>query len=88
MLNSASSLLALMTILVITSAWAEPAIRKDVQPSTDLLEFLGQMIEIEDELIGPEIFNDDEDNIQANAPDEVPAATQDKTPDKGDLKND
>ena len=57
-------------------------------PSTELLEYLGQLVELDDELIGPELFNIDEEMEQGEETDEDPATSEEKTPDKRQSSHD
>ena len=57
-------------------------------PSTELLEYLGQLVELDDELIGPELFNIDEENEQSEETDEDAATRKEKTPDKKEDSHD
>ena len=79
----------LLTMLMITPAIpAEPMDRGDDEPSIALLEYLGLLEQMEDELIGPELFDvegtDDDDNPETV--DDDSTINTDETPTKGGAK--
>lgn len=71
-----------MALVIASAPLAGQDEGEDIHPSTDLLEYLGQLVDMDDELIGPEFF-DDEENVQIEAAEEEPATSADKTPDRG-----
>ena len=76
-------LLILMMLYIVTPSLPGQDNGSEQLPSPELLEYLGQLFELDDELIGPELFNIDEEIEQSEETDEDPATSEDKTPDKG-----
>ena len=76
------SLLVLMMLCMTPPLLASQDDGIESLPSTELLEYLGQLVELDDELIGPELFNIDEEMEQGEETDEDPATSEEKTPEK------
>jgi hypothetical protein len=72
-----------VALIVASTALAEQDEEAEVMPSAELLEYLGQLVEMEDELIGPEYFDIDDEDVQADKADEDLATGADKTPNEG-----
>jgi hypothetical protein len=81
--NHGYSLLILMALAIASAPLAGQGKGRENLPSTDLLVYLGQLVEVDDELIGPEFFDIDEENVQVEQADEVPVIRADKSPDRG-----
>ena len=75
-------LLILTMLCVVSPTLASQVDVSEPLPSSELLEYLGQLIELDDELIGPELFNTDEETEQSEETDENPATSDDETPDE------
>lgn len=80
--------LILIMICVISPLLANQDEVSEALPSAELLEYLGQLVELDEELIGPELFNAEKETEQSEETDENPATNEDKTPDEGENKHD
>lgn len=80
--DSRYSLLVLMTLCMASPLMASQDGESETLPSTELLVYLGQLVELDDELIGPELFNIDEEMEQGEETDEDPATSEEKTSEK------
>ena len=79
------SLLVAMMLCMAPPLLASQDDGNETLPSTELLEYLGQLVELDDELIGPKLFNIDEQTEQGEETDEAPATSEEKIPEeKGD----
>lgn len=82
------SFLVLMMLCIIPPLFASQGDGSETLPSTKLLEYLGQLVELDDELIGPELFNIDEELEQSEETDEEPATSEEKTPENKEGSHD
>ena len=81
-------LMILMITCIISPLLASQDEVSETLPSTELLEYLGQLVELDDEWLGPELFNIDEEMEQSEETDEDPAVSEEKNPDKREGSHD
>ena len=59
-----------------------------IQPSMELLEYMGLLVELEGELIGPDIFDDEANGTEQEGTNSGEAIEMNEVPDKGKSSHD
>lgn len=81
-------LLMSMTLCVMTPLLADQDEVSETQPSAEFLEYLGQLVELDDELIGPELFDVDEETQQVEKAGDRTTGSEDEVPKQGEIIHD
>lgn len=78
----------LMTLFVMTPVLANQDDEiSETLPSLELLEYLGQLVELDEELIGPELFDVDEETQRVEEPGDTATPTEAEAPQQGEVRH-